>query len=479
MSDTNNIEQGTPARMIFFQKLHSMICNEATSGCIEWSPDGKSFIILIKDRFTNEVLPRYFGKAKFTSFSRRLKRWGFKRGDGGAYYHEQFHRNLIFEDNDDEPMFDFSSSSATNLNLPLKKRKWSPSSSPQEERREDVMVMPQMMREINRQKRVEKKQALNHPRSIDQGNTMNQGINADQRLLSTQDLAAARASRAYLNNSERMMETSQQVRHRVNPASYSSHIPSDRMSQQHPNPLYNAYTNLERRVVDEMLSRENEDTLMRSSPMSSPHDNSGIGNRNVQPRSPMNIAHQQMQHSSHIERMTMVNDAIRRMERDIIMQRDSPSNGRGSHQWPPGHGGMNPDTTRSFEQSMANNLRHTQPSLSTAQLERMRMEHEIEQARFQLLDQARSLERIRQSQRQMDIIHYAPSQQLQRNEEMMMLAAELRRRERLRQMSSRMQQDDVSAKYNEKQQSQLMISSNPVMPNRQPPQKNAPFNPAA
>ena len=474
MSDTNNIEQGTPARMIFFQKLHSMICNEAKSGCIEWSLDGKSFIILIKDRFTNEVLPRYFGKAKFTSFSRRLKRWGFKRGDGGAYYHEQFHRNLNFDDNDDVPMFDFSSSSATNLNLPLKKRKWSPSSSPQEERREDVMVMPQMMREINRQKCVEKKQALNYPRSIDQGTT-NQGMNTDQRLLSTQDLAAARASRGYLNNSERMMETSQQGSHRrSNPASYSSHFPrtpSDRMSQQHPNPLYSAYTNLERRVVDEMLSREEGDTLMRSSPMSSPQDNSGIGSRNVQPRSPMDMMHQQTQHRSHIERMTMVDDAIRRMERDIMMQRDSSTNGRGSHQWPPGHGGMNPDMTRS----------HTQPSLSTAQLERMRMEHEIEQARFQLLDQARSLERIRQSQHQMDMIHHAPSQQLQRNEEMMMLAAELRRRERLRQMSSRMQQDDVSTKHNEKQQPQLMMSSNPVMPNRQLPQskRNTPFNPAA
>jgi len=470
MSETDNIEQGTPARMLFFQKLHSMICNE-TKGCIEWSPDGKSFIILIKDRFTNEVLPRYFGKAKFTSFSRRLKRWGFKRGDGGAYYHEQFHRNLIFDDNDDDPMFDFSSSSATNLNLPLKKRKWSPSSSPQEERREDIMVMPQMMREINRQKRVEKKQALNYPRSIDQGTT-NQGMNTDQRLLATQDLAAARASRGYLTNSEGMMETSQQGSHRrANPASYSSHFPrtSDRMSQQHQNPLYNAYTNLERRVVDEMLSRENEDTLMRSSPMSSPHDNSSIGNRNVQPRSPMDGMHQQTQHRSHVERMTMVNDAIRRMERDIMMQRDSSTNGRGSQQWPPGHGGMNPDMTRS----------HTQPS-STAQLERMRMEHEIEQARFQLLDQARSLERIRQSQHQMDMIHHTTTQQ-RRNEEMMMLAAELRRRQRLTQMSRTQDQPDVSTKHNEKQQPQLMMSSNPVMPNRQLPQskRNTPFNPAA
>jgi len=471
MSETDNIEQGTPARMIFFQKLHSMICNETKSGCIEWSLDGKSFIILIKDRFTNEVLPRYFGKAKFTSFSRRLKRWGFKRGDGGAYYHEQFHRNLIFDDNDDVPMFDFSSSSATNLNLPLKKRKWSPSSSPQEERREDVMVMPQMMREINRQKRVEKKQALNHPRSIDQGTTMNQIMNRDQRLLSTQDLAAVRASRGYPTNSERMMET----RHRrSNPASYSSQFPrtyrSDGMNQQHQNPLYSAYTNLERRVVDEMLGREEGDTLMRSSPMSSPHDNSGIGNRNVQHRSPMDMIHQQTQHRSHIERMTMVDDAIRRMERGIMMQRDSSTNGRGSHQWPPGHGGMTPDMTRS----------HTQPSLSTSQLERMRMEHEIEQARFQLLDQARSLERIRQSQHQMDMIHHTTTQQ-RRNEEMMMLAAELRRRQRLTQMSRTQDQPHVSTKNNEKQQPQLMMSSNPVMPNRQLPQskRNTPFNPAA
>ena len=153
-----------------------------------------------------------------------------------------------------------------------------------------------------------------------------------------------------------------------------------------------------------------------------------------------------------------------------MMQRDSSTNGRGSHQWPPGHGGMNPDMTRS----------HTQPSLSTAQLERMRMEHEIEQARFQLLDQARSLERIRQSQHQMDMIHHTTTQQ-RRNEEMMMLAAELRRRQRLTQMSRTQDQPDVSTKNNEKQQPQLMMSSNPVMPNRQLPQskRNTPFNPAA
>jgi hypothetical protein len=96
-----------------------------------------------------------------------------------------------------------------------------------------------------------------------------------------------------------------------------------------------------------------------------------------------------------------------------------------------------------------------------------------------LLDQARSLERIRQSQRQMDMIHHTPSQQLQRNEEMMMLEAELRRRERMRnqiQMSRTQDQPDVSAKHDDKQQSQ--ISSHPI-PNRQLQKRNTPFNPAA
>ncbi|KAL3779746.1 hypothetical protein ACHAW5_003141 [Stephanodiscus triporus] len=53
-------------------------------------PHGDGFVIRHKRRFAHEVMPRHFGgrapgTAKFTSFTRKLNRWGFKRvgeGDG-------------------------------------------------------------------------------------------------------------------------------------------------------------------------------------------------------------------------------------------------------------------------------------------------------------------------------------------------------------------------------------------------------------
>eukprot|EP00569_Conticribra_weissflogii_P006898 CAMPEP_0171330796 /NCGR_PEP_ID=MMETSP0878-20121228/2248_1 /TAXON_ID=67004 /ORGANISM="Thalassiosira weissflogii, Strain CCMP1336" /LENGTH=448 /DNA_ID=CAMNT_0011831171 /DNA_START=267 /DNA_END=1613 /DNA_ORIENTATION=- len=94
-------EQGTPAQNMFFHSLHTMINNEASTGCVEWLPDNKGFIINQKKFFSNTVLPEYFGRAKYTSFTRRLKRWGFKRisngPHAGAYYHDRFHRGMDFD----------------------------------------------------------------------------------------------------------------------------------------------------------------------------------------------------------------------------------------------------------------------------------------------------------------------------------------------------------------------------------------------
>lgn len=42
---------------------------------IRWLPHGKGFIIADKKRFADEVLPKHFKQAKFTSFTRKLNRW--------------------------------------------------------------------------------------------------------------------------------------------------------------------------------------------------------------------------------------------------------------------------------------------------------------------------------------------------------------------------------------------------------------------
>jgi hypothetical protein len=79
--------------------LHEIVSNDDFD-CINWLPCGTLFAISDKELFTKQVLPRYFdtrGGTKFTSFTRRLKRWDFNRiASGkniGAYFREGFLRD--------------------------------------------------------------------------------------------------------------------------------------------------------------------------------------------------------------------------------------------------------------------------------------------------------------------------------------------------------------------------------------------------
>ena len=51
--------------------------------CIAWLPDGKSFVIRNPDEFTRQVLPKFFKATKFSSFTRKLYRWGFRQVNRG------------------------------------------------------------------------------------------------------------------------------------------------------------------------------------------------------------------------------------------------------------------------------------------------------------------------------------------------------------------------------------------------------------
>lgn len=73
--------------------------------CVSWCEDGKSFIIRNPDKFTREVVPKFFKPTKFTSFTRKLYRWGFRqinRGIGpddpiifGNEYFQKDHPELV------------------------------------------------------------------------------------------------------------------------------------------------------------------------------------------------------------------------------------------------------------------------------------------------------------------------------------------------------------------------------------------------
>ena len=76
----------------FPQKLMVVLDNEELSDIITWLPHGKGFIILQKKKFAAEVMKMYFKHSKFTSFTRKLNRWGFTRiakgPEAGSYYHK-------------------------------------------------------------------------------------------------------------------------------------------------------------------------------------------------------------------------------------------------------------------------------------------------------------------------------------------------------------------------------------------------------
>ena len=66
------------------------------SGIIAWTPSGRSFNILSSKRFVAEIMPEYFKTSKYSSFTRKLHRWGFVRHyrgeDVGAYHHKYFQK---------------------------------------------------------------------------------------------------------------------------------------------------------------------------------------------------------------------------------------------------------------------------------------------------------------------------------------------------------------------------------------------------
>jgi hypothetical protein len=102
-SDGSGVDQSISPdnsnQMNFPVLLHEIVSNEEFDHCVHWLPCGTLFVISDKDAFTKFVIPRFFdarGTTKFTSFTRRLKRWSFSRvasgTNHGAYYHEKFRR---------------------------------------------------------------------------------------------------------------------------------------------------------------------------------------------------------------------------------------------------------------------------------------------------------------------------------------------------------------------------------------------------
>ncbi|KAL3940460.1 MAG: hypothetical protein SGBAC_005000 [Bacillariaceae sp.] len=81
----------------FPEKLMMALMEDGTEDAIAWLPDGKSFVIVNPDIFCLEVLAKTFKESKYSSFVRKLHRWGFVRLTSGTgtdcFHHPQFQRN--------------------------------------------------------------------------------------------------------------------------------------------------------------------------------------------------------------------------------------------------------------------------------------------------------------------------------------------------------------------------------------------------
>jgi len=89
-------EMGEESSKIFPQRLMELLNEPSNHDAIIWLPHGKAFLIIDRQKFSTKVLPKYFRKTKYASFTRKLNRWNFSRitqgQDLGTYYHEFFQR---------------------------------------------------------------------------------------------------------------------------------------------------------------------------------------------------------------------------------------------------------------------------------------------------------------------------------------------------------------------------------------------------
>ncbi|KAL7486554.1 hypothetical protein ACHAW6_012161 [Cyclotella cf. meneghiniana] len=93
----------TWSETIFPMKLYDILCNPEFHHAVSWMPHGRSWKVLNKEFFMEEICPQYFAQTRYESFIRQVNGWGFKRmrregPDRSSYYHEHFLRgypNLI------------------------------------------------------------------------------------------------------------------------------------------------------------------------------------------------------------------------------------------------------------------------------------------------------------------------------------------------------------------------------------------------
>jgi len=92
-------KSGRKRAVPFPLKLMKVLSDSRFNDIITWTPSGKAFTIVNPKAFVADILPEHFKSAKFSSFTRKLHRWGFMRhyrGDeSGAFYHKDFQKDRL------------------------------------------------------------------------------------------------------------------------------------------------------------------------------------------------------------------------------------------------------------------------------------------------------------------------------------------------------------------------------------------------
>jgi hypothetical protein len=86
--------------MTFPQKVHHMLCQEEYKKWIGWLPHGRAFRILVPKLLEkSQLLQKYFGHGRYSSFLRQLSNHGFKHISSGpdrnTYYHEVRKQSIV------------------------------------------------------------------------------------------------------------------------------------------------------------------------------------------------------------------------------------------------------------------------------------------------------------------------------------------------------------------------------------------------
>ncbi|GAV55733.1 hypothetical protein ZYGR_0AY01250 [Zygosaccharomyces rouxii] len=66
-------------RHLFVNKVWSMLNDESNGNLIRWAEDGKSFVVVNREEFVHQVLPKYFKHSNFASFVRQLNMYGWHK----------------------------------------------------------------------------------------------------------------------------------------------------------------------------------------------------------------------------------------------------------------------------------------------------------------------------------------------------------------------------------------------------------------